>query len=475
MSKLILVRGLPGSGKSTYAKTLGMIHFEADMYFERNGEYEYNPRELSKAHSWCQYKVKEYLDSGMNVVVSNTFTQLWEMDPYLEMGHDVEVIEMTEMYGSIHNIPDDKLEAMRARWEEYMPIDSPIIDEIDANEIVDRKELAVIAPILDLVGIPGKDRIEFCKVLGYTGVVECGKHEVGDLVLVVRYDSVVPEVPMFEWMRPFKFRVKTKKFNTLEGPVYSQVIIIPNSVLKECPGCVLNEGDDWTDLIGVKKWIPKSAGSGGSTFGQMKSKGDFPSHIVSKTDEMNIQSKPILLEELNGMPYRITLKCDGSSMTCLIHPDTGLFTVCSRNNMLQEVEGNKFWEAAREYNIEECLLENPEIAIQMELVGPGIQSNKMRLRNTEIRVFNIIHMGDRQRVPDDNAITFCNRYKLPMAPELGRGDSFDYTLEELLGIASRLYPGTTEQAEGIVVRPRSPVFSHTLKEGLSFKVINQEF
>lgn len=127
--EMVLIRGLPGSGKSTKAKDLvqkGEIdfHFEADQFFtDGDGNYRFNPRDISLAHSDCQARVQKALEQGYSVVVSNTFTQFWEMLPYLQMAKDmhisVEVMEMLGEYGSIHDVPAVSIERMKARWEPY--------------------------------------------------------------------------------------------------------------------------------------------------------------------------------------------------------------------------------------------------------------------------------------------------------------------------------------------------------------------
>lgn len=122
MNTLYIVRGLPGSGKSTYAKTLGVPVYEADMYFERDGEYKFDPTKLHAAHQWCQRKVfKELLDME-DVAVSNTFTTLKEMQPYVDyaktLGVKIVVIECTGNYGNVHGVPPEKLAQMKARWQE---------------------------------------------------------------------------------------------------------------------------------------------------------------------------------------------------------------------------------------------------------------------------------------------------------------------------------------------------------------------
>ena len=126
MNKLIIVRGLPGSGKSTLARKMletGVAdrHVEADMYFMIEGKYQFNPAKLKYAHEWCFEEVRHsLLTRGENVVVSNTFTQLWEAERYIAMaqieGIEVVIVTCEGEYGSVHNIPEEAMEKMRARF-----------------------------------------------------------------------------------------------------------------------------------------------------------------------------------------------------------------------------------------------------------------------------------------------------------------------------------------------------------------------
>jgi len=129
MKQLILLRGLPGSGKSTFAKSLGGIHIEADQYFMDNGVYKFDATQLKNAHNYCQSQTRAWMGhngeqiSVDKIVVSNTFTQSWEMEAYFEMakefGYQVVCLIVENRHGGVneHNVPEDKIEQMKNRFE----------------------------------------------------------------------------------------------------------------------------------------------------------------------------------------------------------------------------------------------------------------------------------------------------------------------------------------------------------------------
>ena len=122
MNILVLIRGLPGTGKSTLAKQFAScpnwLHVEADMWMvDENGIYSFNPTRLKEAHAQCRKMAELGLDQGKNVVVSNTFTQRWEFEPYTLMTPNHVIIELTKEYGSIHGVPEESMQRMRNRWE----------------------------------------------------------------------------------------------------------------------------------------------------------------------------------------------------------------------------------------------------------------------------------------------------------------------------------------------------------------------
>lgn len=142
-AKLVLVRGLPGSGKSTLAREMiasgtADAHFEADMWlcrcsaYDEKGffkgfttvarDYHWSPERVKAARVAASMHAAWALCDGKTVVVSNTFTKLWEMQPYLDaaktLGASVQIVVAVGEYGSVHNVPKEAMAAMKARFEE---------------------------------------------------------------------------------------------------------------------------------------------------------------------------------------------------------------------------------------------------------------------------------------------------------------------------------------------------------------------
>ena len=132
---LYIVRGIPGSGKSTFAEKLVGHDFlvcEADKYFvdKETGEYKFDFTKIKEAHKFCQDLVETYMkDSLLNdqfyreIAVSNTFTQEWEMEPYFKLaekyGYKTFSLIVENRHGGVneHGVPEDKLEIMKNRFE----------------------------------------------------------------------------------------------------------------------------------------------------------------------------------------------------------------------------------------------------------------------------------------------------------------------------------------------------------------------
>jgi len=128
MKTLYLLRGLPGAGKSTVAKSFGGIHVEADQHFMEDGVYKFDVTKLGNAHNYCECQTRAWMKADTDqlstdtIVVSNTFTTEKEMKPYFKMadenGYRVVSLVVENYHGgkSIHDVPTRTLDKMEKRF-----------------------------------------------------------------------------------------------------------------------------------------------------------------------------------------------------------------------------------------------------------------------------------------------------------------------------------------------------------------------
>src|SRR3954465_8258948 len=252
-----------------------------------------------------------------------------------------------------------------------------------------RRKLASIRTGDAVEPIPNAGAIEKIRVLGWWVVVKKGEHQPGDKIVYCEIDSLLPERPGFEFLRassfkpaqvdatgdvalPAGFRIKTVR---LRGQV-SQGICFPLSILP--PAGPTEEGADVTESLGVLKWEPPlPVGMGG------KVKGQFPG-FLPKTDETRVQILEAVLKRNRGKLFYVTEKLDGTSFTAFIRE--GEFGICSRNLWMDEAdESNLLVRVARRLKLEErlrdaCGQRGIDLAVQAEVIGPGVQGNKYGLK-----------------------------------------------------------------------------------------------
>jgi predicted kinase len=129
---LILLRGVPGSGKTTLGSVIlrcvGSDQpdvLSADDYFiDSNGNYNFDVTKLKEAHNDCQVRCANKMKNEFSkIVVANTFTQEWEMKIYFDMAerykYRVHTVIVENRHGgeNVHNVPEDKLQQMKDRFE----------------------------------------------------------------------------------------------------------------------------------------------------------------------------------------------------------------------------------------------------------------------------------------------------------------------------------------------------------------------
>ena len=350
------------------------------------------------------------------------------------------------------------------------------------------RKLASIRRIAEIKPIEGADAIEAVRVDGWWCVTKKGEFKVNDLCTYFEVDSFLPVRPEFEFLRKacFKstkhlgdgFRLKTIKLRGqvsqgLALPItilssfgdYYKGIVPPNHWSNGTISVKYIEGEDVTDFIGVKKWeAPLPAQLAGVA------RGNFPS-FIRKTDQERIQNcYGDLVKTHKDVQFEATLKLDGSSMT--VYLNDGQFGVCSRNLDLKETEDNTFWKVARKLKLEEALRSyGRNIALQGELMGPGVQCNREQLPDHDFYLFDVWNIDGQCYIPP---------WKLPevvldlyefgsvikTVPNLGQSVPLGLNLDQLIeksDIKSLNHP----VAEGIVYR--------SMTDGVSFKVINNKF
>lgn len=119
LPRLVLIRGMPGTGKTTRAMGYvndGYKHFEADQFFMVEGRYCFDAKNLPDAHASCLQQTKEALEAGELVCVANVFATVEDIKPYTELGADYQIVEATYRGQSIHELPAAVIQAMQARW-----------------------------------------------------------------------------------------------------------------------------------------------------------------------------------------------------------------------------------------------------------------------------------------------------------------------------------------------------------------------
>jgi RNA ligase (TIGR02306 family) len=356
------------------------------------------------------------------------------------------------------------------------------------------RKLASLQIIDSLSPIDNADRIELAKVLGWQVVVKKDEFKVRDLIIYCEIDSLLPEKPEFEFLRPRKFRIKSMKLKGVlsQGIIFSIDFLpedVKGSVLAQC--LVGNKeliGTDVTEKMGITKYEPPISP-------QMMGKilGDFPTHIIPKTDEIRLQSIPDILSEFVNREIYISTKMDGTSFTCyhLLQTNTEephKFGVCSRNLELKEDE-TVYWDIAHKLNLKQRLTDyfvsyNKNIAIQGEICGPGINKNHAGLKKLSLFIFNIYDIDQQKCFNFDDLNRTAAELQLETVPIdwIGKFDIKEFTVEKLIEMARGKYSGTNNNREGIVIRPVCGTSSEVVssyggdpRRGLSTKVINNDY
>ena len=351
-------------------------------------------------------------------------------------------------------------------------------------------KLATIEKIHNIQPHFNADSLEVAKIKEWPVVVKKGEYKDGDLVVFIRIDSIVPSTnPYFSFMEKAKYRVWNAKFR--KAP--SQGLVCPLSILPNWrpPENVINaptvgmydrgaegykyaqDGDDVTEFTGVIKYEkPLDVSAAGDA------KGNFPSHLVSITDEDNLLNYPEVLDELRGELCYLTVKADGSSMT--IFHNNGDAGVCSRR--LEQKEGTGFWKLADKFDLPNKLkAQTLNLAIQAEACGGKIQGNPLGLAEQTFFVFNVKQIDTGKWYGWEDIKSTCALFGIPTVQLVIAPFVFDdsWNITRLQSLANQVTytsaTGEVRKGEGIVLRPVTPKYSPALGKALSVKILNQDY
>lgn len=349
--------------------------------------------------------------------------------------------------------------------------------------------LASVQKVLSVTKHPNADTLSICTVLGWQCIIKLDQFKENDLVGYIMIDTVVPEKDEFEFLRDKKFRVRTIK---LRGEL-SQGLVVP------LPEGKWKEGDDLTDIIGVKKyekpdnnpiretkpkrptkfwprlkydfkyhylyrWFPKL---------RNKTRSVFPKHLVPITDEERIQNIPKVLEQYKGKEFIASYKLDGSSIT-IIHEKNFLgksvYRICSRKFELHD-KNNDWYKVFDSTNFKQhidklvTIFNTNNIIVQGEAIG-SFNGNHHSLSKNAIALFNIYVDG--KRINQKEFIDICQTHQIPHCPKYW-GGKLEFTLPEILEFAQiKDIINPKVEAEGLVFRSCDD-------SNVSWKVINNNY
>lgn len=333
------------------------------------------------------------------------------------------------------------------------------------------RKLASIRVIKEIRPHSNADTLELAIVDGWQVIIKKGEFKAGDHVVYFEVDSVLPIRPEYEFLRKCcyvkkdwveGFRLKTIK---LRGELSQGLITaIPG-------GLVTFDGRDVTDVLGVVKWDPPVPAQ---LAGQVK--GNFPP-FIPKTDQERVQNLVHAVDEahFNKDLFEVSMKLDGSSFTCYYY--NGNVGVCSRNLELKindENKDNTFVKLFVESGLADYLMSyGRNIAIQGELMGPGIQGNREEFTDVVMFIFDIFSIDEQRYLTPDERMAvfegdegiFDNTEHIYHVPVLANNLPLP-SYEEILSLAngSSMY---NKVREGIVFKRVDGKFS--------FKAISNEF
>ena len=368
------------------------------------------------------------------------------------------------------------------------------------------RKLASIQRIIAINEIPNADKIESVVVLGWNCIVKKGEFKVGDLCVYFEPDSLLYPHPIWDdFLEKKKYRIRTMKMKA----TVSQGLVLGTDIIETLnpkARVKIIEGTDVTDVLNVKHYDPtdkpevitKSDSKVKNFLMRFsicrkvfhhlygKKSGGFPTHLVSKTDETNIQSIPYILTNNTGRRFYISEKLEGQNGNYIFSLKKGLlnrllkrteFIVCSHHiRKSPTYEKCSWWDIAVQYDIEKKLTEHHKkygiyLAVQGEIIGDRIQNNIYKISGYDFYVFNVKDLTNNRYFDLEEKREFCEETGLNLVPIIHENFviSSYHTPQLLLDMSNgRSELNKKTKREGFVVR----CFDD---DRISFKVRSPEY
>ena len=340
------------------------------------------------------------------------------------------------------------------------------------------RKLASIQRITALDPIENADKIEVASVLGWKVVVKKGDFKVNDLVVYSEIDSLIPDIPIFDFIK--KITNDTMRIRTIRmrGQT-SQGICFPLSILDNFPNakqdinlyfgdkiCISEIGYDITNVIGITKYedvIPPDL--------MGKAKGYMPSSIP-KSDITRVQTLQERLDRHKGVICYDTEKINGESITFYL--ENNVFGVCSKEVDFLETEDSAHWKIAREMDIENKLRSmNGNFSIQGEMIGEGIKKNQYKLKGRTVRFYNVFDIDKYKYFNYNDFVSTIAKLNLQTVPILSDNFVLPNNIDELVKLSNGKSKLCDVPREGIVICPLTEMADRG--DRVIFKVISPEF
>lgn len=342
------------------------------------------------------------------------------------------------------------------------------------------RDLASVCTIEKVWALEGKDKVQGASFKENSYEVMVSKDiQPGMLVAFIQEGAILPEINAWEWLRKRCYRENLNGFNGfLIKPqkfagIKSWGLAVPLDELPIADERVINNlkpGDDLTDLLEIHKYEPEEDASPRTSskkaypkwvkfclshyltrwIGRIwqkrhqKSGGNFPTDLISKSDETTIQNMKGVLEKFAESKVNISAKLEGQSFTVVpVFGKRGFIVkkeevvgayVCSRNNAYKIEDNSIFWDMMRKYDIvrkmkEIWKTEHKAYILQGEQVGPNIQDNIYDFKQNHWYIFAVKDYSTLKQLPYEGQVKVADKFGMRVVPLLWTGTLKDVMLD----------------------------------------------